>query len=235
MFHQETNKAISLPIRRTDLSRQTPFSFSCMRCLKCCSSKKIQVNPYEIARLAKNLEISTTEFIARYTTDNGSFIRFDENNSCIFLAAEGCRVHPDRPLVCRLYPLGRHLNENGEEWFSEIEPEPGCDGKYGGDASLETYLKEQDVYHYMQAVDRYLKLLWEMMTILENTAGDKTIEKDQESADGEENSMFENGDWMDMDAVISNYCIKAQIPFPNDVDKKMRIHQNALKFLIKKS
>ena len=36
------------------------------------SGKKIQVNPYEIARLAGNLGISTTEFIVRYTVEKGA-------------------------------------------------------------------------------------------------------------------------------------------------------------------
>ena len=56
-----------IPLRRTQLDSQASFSFSCRCCLHCCRSKKIQVNPFEIARLARNLGISTTECMALYT------------------------------------------------------------------------------------------------------------------------------------------------------------------------
>ena len=32
----------------------TRFSYRCTRCNSCCVDKRIQVNPYEIARLARN-------------------------------------------------------------------------------------------------------------------------------------------------------------------------------------
>ncbi len=230
MSHQETDRATPLPLRRTGLDRHTPFSFSCMRCLQCCQSKKIQVNPYEIARLAGNLGISTTECIARFTTKNGSYLKFDNENRCIFLGSDGCRVHADRPLVCRLYPLGRHCNDRGDEWFSEIEPEAGCRGESnGGEVSLERYLESQEVHAYLDAADSYLKLLWEMMALLEQ-GGDN--EDATDATEAEEHLLPENGEWMDMDAAVRIYCQQRELPFPLDIEDKMRMHQNALQFWI---
>jgi Fe-S-cluster containining protein len=117
---------IPLPKMRDSLNRDTPFGFSCNRCLQCCRDKKIQVNPYEIARLAARLGISTTVFIAEHTDAGGVHLRFDDEGACVFLDAQGCSVHEDRPLVCRLYPLGRHLDGSDIETFSEVEPEPGA-------------------------------------------------------------------------------------------------------------
>lgn len=236
MEPEETSGPAPLPIRRTGLVRQTPFNFSCMRCLQCCRSKKIQVNPYEIARLARNLGISTTECIARYTTENGSYLKFDDENCCLFLGSEGCRVHPDRPLVCRLYPLGRHCNERGEEWFSEIEPEEGCRGEYDGQKGVvQNWLDNQEIDLYLQAADSYLKLLWEMMAILEQSGDNEEETEESGSCDGEENSIFENGEWLDMDAANKIYCENKQIPFPVDIEDKMRMHQDALQFWIQHS
>jgi hypothetical protein len=206
-----------------------------MRCLKCCKSKKIQVNSYEVARMARNLGISTTEFIDHYTTENGSYLKSDGNNSCIFLSATGCMVHSDRPLVCRLYPLGRHLNEKGVEWFSEVEPEPGCCAVYGGDSSIQTYLDEQETQIYLDAANSYLRLLWEMMILLENCTEEDECSSESKRSDGEANSLIENANLMDMDCVVRNYCLERSMPFPPDVEEKTRMHQNALQFWIKQS
>jgi Fe-S-cluster containining protein len=235
-MHEEPNRPTPLPIRRTGLVRQTPFSFSCMRCLQCCRSKRIQVNPYEIARLARNLGITTTQCIACYTTENGSYLKFDDENCCIFLGPEGCRVHPDRPLVCRLYPLGRHCNDRGKEWFSEIEPEAGCKGEYnGGDSSVEEWLDDQEVHRYLLAADSYLKLLWEMMALLEQSGDNEDGTEESDISEEEENSIIENGEWMDMDAAVKFYCDKENIQFPLEIEEKMRMHQNALHRWIKQS
>ncbi len=107
-----------MQFRRTNLDRETPFAFSCMRCLACCRDKKIQVNPYEIARLARNRKLATSDFIDQYTIDAGGFRKWDEKGYCVFLDSQGCSVHEDRPLVCRLYPLARHVNNNLDESFS---------------------------------------------------------------------------------------------------------------------
>ena len=233
MFHQETNRVTPLPLRRTGLDRQTPFSFSCMRCLQCCQSKKIQVNPYEIARLAKNLGISTTECIARFTTENGSYLKFDDENRCIFLGAEGCRVHADRPLVCRLYPLGRHRNEQGDEWFSEIEPEAGCRGEYcGGDSTVKNWLDDQEVHPYLVAADSYLKLLWKMMALLEQSGDGEERAEESDISGREEKNTEENEEWIDMDAAVKSFCHQNQLSLPLDVEEKMRMHQDALQFWI---
>jgi Fe-S-cluster containining protein len=217
-----------LPIRRTELDSKTLFSFACRCCLQCCRAKKIQVNPFEIARLAGNLGISTTEFIDRYTIENGSFLKFDSNNSCIFLGGDGCMVHADRPLVCRLYPLGRHVNDSGAEWFSEIVPEDGCQGEFGSDGAIGDYLENQEAAVYMQAADSYLTLLWDMMSLLENGSAEDEISESLDTVSSEISVVIENGGWLDMDKAVDIWCHETQIPLPVDVDEKMRIHQNLL-------
>jgi hypothetical protein len=58
-----------VPTRSTDIRyrRESTFSYSCHSCCRCCYDKTIRVNPYEVARLAQNQAITTTEFLARYT------------------------------------------------------------------------------------------------------------------------------------------------------------------------
>jgi Fe-S-cluster containining protein len=221
---------MNLPLRRTELTRQVPFSFSCSRCITCCRHKRIQVNPYEIARLAANCRLTTADFIERYTHNNATILNWDEESSCVFLTAAGCSVHADRPLVCRLYPLGRHVLASGEEHFSEIEPDQGCTGVYGNDGMIADYLDAQGTRPFMAAADSYLALFWRLFQIM--TA--ETVEPEeknavtmlfQECAAG--HGLCDNG-LADVDAIVATYCEKLDIPMPHTVDDKMLLHIQAV-------
>ena len=51
------------------LVRETPFSYQCNQCKKCCYEKWIPLNPYDLIRLARGLGLSTGEFIAKHPTE----------------------------------------------------------------------------------------------------------------------------------------------------------------------
>ena len=81
-------------------ARQERFRYVCHQCLRCCHDKKIQLNPYEVARLARNRGQTTTQFRAEWTVDGaGTVLQQTETGACVFLGAGGCMVHADRPLV----------------------------------------------------------------------------------------------------------------------------------------
>src|SRR5450759_4005289 len=109
-----------------NLERASPFSYRCNACSRCCHHKGIRVGPYEILRLSRRLGMTTTDFIAQHTEAGGTILRSsDENDSaCIFLTPKGCGVHPDRPVVCRIYPLARWLDPEGRESFGHMTPHP---------------------------------------------------------------------------------------------------------------
>jgi uncharacterized protein len=140
------------------LNRQSLLSFKCGRCSQCCSEKKIQVNPYEVARLAANLKISTTEFLLSFTSD-GVYLAAKSNGKCVFLEENGCSVHPDRPLVCRLYPIGRHLTSDGEESFILSTLHPQCRGTWSKTQTIEEYMTGQGVHEFLNAGGIYRSLL----------------------------------------------------------------------------
>jgi uncharacterized protein len=221
---------MGLPLRRTGLNRETLFFFSCSQCLRCCHHKKIQVNPYEIARLAANRRLSTAEFIECYTHDSGTILNWEEDGACVFLDSTGCGVHPDRPLVCRLYPLGRHVLPSGEESFSEIEPDDECKGVYGDDGMITAYLDSQGARPFMEAADRYLDLFWKLYMMLEEEAAEPEkqnaiVSVFQKFAGGER-----NGDigFADVDAIVAAFCEKLSISVPNSTDDKMSVHIQAV-------
>ena len=197
------------------LDRQTPFDFTCQRCLSCCREKKIQVNPYEVARLARNVGLSTTAFIRQHTID-GSFLKFDAANVCPFLNDVGCGVHPDRPLVCRLFPLGRHVADTGEEWFTEFEGEEGCAGRHGTDKTVQAYLEAQGALPFMQAADLYLALYWKLAALVDTPDGGRGPERASDVS------------WADLDVAVSDYCRETSRPIPATVEEKMLLHIQAI-------
>ena len=97
-------------------AREQTFGYFCHACSRCCQGKVIQVNPYEIARLARHLDVSTGAFQEKWTEGGkGTVLARTEDDACVFLGRGGCTVHGDRPLVCRLYPLGRQYFPDGTE------------------------------------------------------------------------------------------------------------------------
>jgi len=57
------------------LDRDSQFSYACNRCMSCCHDAHISLDPYELLRLARNRNLTTTEFIARYLTEGGIVLR----------------------------------------------------------------------------------------------------------------------------------------------------------------
>ena len=155
------------PLRRGFvLARTTAFSYRCQACSRCCRNKGIRVNPYEVARLAEVLATTTTEVLARWTTEGGSLLSARDDGTCVFLGQGGCTVHAGRPLVCRLYPLGRSRDADGTERFAELEPVAQSEGVYGEDGAIDDYLRSQGIGPYMRAADRYVQALGRMLAAL---------------------------------------------------------------------
>src|SRR5215471_5215333 len=142
----------SLPVVR---DRASPFSYQCGCCTRCCFGKVIPLGPYEIARLAHNRKMSTGDFLATYTTPNGTALVSRQDGGCVLLGEQGCGVHSDRPLVCRLYPLGRIVGSNGVEYFVEVEPHPETAGVYGIEGTVSDYVTAQGIDAYTRAADLY--------------------------------------------------------------------------------
>lgn len=214
--------------------RGSAFSYTCHACSRCCHDKVIQLNPYEVARLAQNLGISTTEFLTHYTERSGTALRRVEAGACVFLTPQGCGVHPDRPLVCRLYPLGRHVtSERGEE-FRELQPHPQTEGEYGTAGTVQEFLNRQGADPFIAATDRYVELVGRLTTELRaRVAGDAQIVQaveqvfDESTGDG-------IPEWLDMDRTVARYCNKWQAPVPTEVADKMRVHIQAIETALSK-
>ncbi len=130
------------------------FSYTCHRCNRCCRNRRIQVNPYEVMRLARNLSLSTCDVIDRHVDVHTMSLRRREDGTCVFLGPDGCTVHADRPLVCRLYPLGRIVRGPDETWVV-LSPAENSAGVFTRGGSVSAYVRAQGAEPYLRAADAY--------------------------------------------------------------------------------
>lgn len=189
------------------------YSYECNRCLRCCHDKRIRVNPYETYRLARAVGLSTTEFLGRHTTAQGTELARTDDGRCVFLGAEGCTVHADRPLVCRLYPLGRHVVSGEPDRFHHLEPHPESAGLFGSAGTVADYLASQGAAPFMHAADVYLDVIAELAGAL------AAIQESPASADADLATA-----WLDVDAVLARDNQSA----PLDAEEALALHHAAL-------
>jgi len=191
--------------------------------MKCCHDKRIMLNPYELLRLAKNRGITVAELIRDFTEDEGTILKFEGPDcACVFLGPEGCTVHPDRPLVCRLYPLGRYVPPVGGEAFATMEGHPESAGVFADSESLEPhdtigeFLEGQRVARHIKASEQYYRLYTTISALAEDPEPTDIEHPESEGPGGE----F----WLHADAIASEYCREHGLPEPESAEAQMEAH-----------
>ena len=224
------------------LNRDSQFAYTCNRCMTCCHDPHIALDPYEIARLARNRQLVTREFIARYLTEGGVVLRNREDTSCVMLGADGCTVYADRPQICRTYPLKRLRSKDGETLW-QYPGLPASTGVYGKEGTVSDFLKAHDVEELFAAKDRYFDLALRIVGVLAEavkrephrfaTIRDvidtrcefRGLNLRQSPACRQPGTIPA---LIDVDRVVSDYCREHQIDFPDILDEKIRLHLLAI-------
>ena len=199
-------------LKEPESAREQEFGYVCRACSRCCQHKVIQVNPYEVARLARLKKMSTGEFRAAHTERGEGAIlrRTDDTDTCIFLTDKGCSVHSERPLVCRLYPLGRRVAEDGREEWLHATPHPQTAGEYTRKGTIADYIAAQGALPFMRAADAYAQWVRDASAFLE-TAEDTAAD-----------------DLVDMDAAITRHCTATGAPEPSAIEERRLLHMEIL-------
>ncbi len=219
-------------MKQQQLTRDTPFSYECHACRRCCHNKLIQLNPYEIARLARNQGISTGEFIEQYLSPGGPYLRFLENTACVFLTEHGCGVHPDRPLVCRLYPLGRRLSAKGVEYYTRLTPHPESEGVFGDSGTIADFLATQDATEFVAAADQYLELFYRMYDAMWQQEELQALDTDSLAESSVQIPEAVLQEWLDLDAAISRYCSEHKLIEPLAMPERLTLHIKVIESLL---
>lgn len=115
--------------------------FRCTRCGGCCrGAGNVWVSDDEIARLARDLELSDEDFRAGYTrrSGRGIVLRQQRNQDCVFWSASsGCQVYEQRPRQCRSYPFWQAIVHSRNDWEDESDSCPGIgEGDLYGEAEI---------------------------------------------------------------------------------------------------
>ena len=80
-------------------------------CGKCCTTVErdgsVFLEPMDIERLSRHLEVPPQDFVAQYASREGADIELGkrDDGQCVFLADGRCGVYEARPLQCRTYPF----------------------------------------------------------------------------------------------------------------------------------
>src|SRR5512143_3878520 len=139
----------------------------------CCSNIDISLTPYDILRLARRLDLSTTEFLERYTVpyemekDGIAGVKLrpiEGGTACRFMQPEGCGVNADRPTACRYYPVALlSMRKEGEStdrdsyalvkephWLGHQEPR---------ELTIDAYRAEQGLPEYNELARGWRQLI----------------------------------------------------------------------------
>ena len=208
---------------RFDLSRESGFRYTCNRCKRCCHDKRIMLNPYELIRLARSRGISVAMLIEDHTDEGGSILRFGgTDNACGFLGPEGCTVHADRPLVCRLYPLGRYVQADIGEAYALLEGHPESAGVFAAQNELSSgdtvgaYVDAQGARPFIAASEKYFALFQLIQSASENEKGTALDEGPYEIP------------WLFADEIAEAYCRERGLEAPDSAESIMEFHIAAL-------
>jgi Fe-S-cluster containining protein len=133
------------PVTPTTLEGTAALQFQCRKGIACwnacCSNIDISLTPYDIVRLKQHLELSSSEFLNRYTVpyemekDGIAGVKLrpvDGGTACRFMTDAGCGVYADRPTACRYYPVAllsmRKQDESVDRQYYAIVREDHCLG-----------------------------------------------------------------------------------------------------------
>ena len=89
------------------IAEEVEAQIDCTQCANCCRVATTTVNDRDIERLARYLRISTSKFLADYTTvteDEGRILRRSRESGCTFLDGNLCTVYDARPETCQRFP-----------------------------------------------------------------------------------------------------------------------------------
>ena len=105
------------------------FKFHCDQCGKCCTHREdIILSPMDIFKVAKELKMTPVEFYHEYCVFNiGEHTRMPivrlasegKDTHCVLLKNHRCSVHKVKPAVCAMFPLGRYMSFEKDDYNAE--------------------------------------------------------------------------------------------------------------------
>lgn len=162
----------------TQLKKDDKFCFTCKKeysCFnQCCTDTNIFLTPYDVLRIRHRLQISSEEFLEKYTiqpfTKDQKLpvvilkMSDDDKKHCQFVREEGCSIYEDRPWSCRMYPIGlasqkSRIDEPGNEFFFK-QKDDFCEGHTSKQEwTIEGWIQDQGIEPYEHFSSLYREIV----------------------------------------------------------------------------
>jgi uncharacterized protein len=158
------------------LSKKSKIPFKCTLCGNCCRNLEVVLTSFDILEASRFLKMSSLQFCKQYVafhTGSNSHLPIAmleqiQHGACAFLKDRKCSIHPSRPGVCRLYPLGKvtrcDLKKGTSEDIYFMQKHQKCPGinsghsttfeKFSKAGHLKEWAKGSKLFH-----DRMLRLI----------------------------------------------------------------------------
>lgn len=123
------NNEIFRDLESMTIGLDDTFKFHCDQCGKCCTHQEdIILSPMDIFKMAKELKMTPVEFYHEYCVFNiGEHTRMPivrlasegKDTHCVLLKNHRCSVHKVKPAVCAMFPLGRYMSFEKDDYNAE--------------------------------------------------------------------------------------------------------------------
>ncbi len=203
----------------TKLRIQDSLPLTCSRGGTCCHGNTVLLNPWELARLAQEKKNTPREFRDLYCDFGGIRLRFDgaedfrKKPACSQYSENfGCSVHAGRPLSCRLFPLGRQIQNEVVNYIFQGNQFPclnGCPevlelphltvGEYLEGQITDTFEIAQDHYLEFMQNSADISFIYLLDTGLAKSGDKKTLQIWREMGDERPEMLSERigAEWID--------------------------------------
>lgn len=150
----------------------------CQGCSACCKGMgcSIVLDPLDVHRLTTFLGKTPQELVSGYIELNvvdgiilPNLAMTGEEERCSFLNQEGrCSVHPARPGICRLFPLGRFYENNAFQYFLQVHECP----KERTKIKVKKWLDTPNLKAYEQYINKWHYFQKDLQKMLESQSDD---------------------------------------------------------------
>lgn len=146
----------------------------CRGCSDCCRGmgNSIVLDPYDIYRLTTGLSMSFEALLESYIELNvadglilPNLKMNKESNHCGFLNDRGrCSIHPLRPGMCRIFPLGRYYENGSFQYFLQVHE---CQKEPKTKVKVQKWIDTPDVKRNEQFINDWHYFLKHLSELLE--------------------------------------------------------------------
>ena len=148
----------------------------CEGCSACCQGmgESIVLDPYDIYRFTKHFGCRFEELLKdkiELNMTDGVILpnlkMAGDGQRCLFLNEKGrCQIHPVRPGICRLFPLGRIYEDRGFRYFLQVHE---CKKKDRGMVRVSDWLDTPNLKKYEKFITEWHYFLLDWQELVKNT------------------------------------------------------------------